>query len=255
MMKKAHVEYQGQRKTILSKDGINWVDEAGAAIDVQRVSWLPPASGSLVGLAVNTARHADEVEMELPENPVLYYKLPNTLIGHKDVIQRPEQIKWLTPQAELVVVIGKPAYRVTKADALGHVEGYTILNGVTAQDYVNKYYRPPVKAKSFDGTGPIGPWIVSADEVGNPDELVVTTRINDEVISIGSTADYKHSVADAITWISSFMTLRAGDMIAMGTPCALAELNEGDLVEIEIEKVGKLENTVVNEMMFYQLKK
>lgn len=251
-MKHARVLYQDQVIDITDNgDGV-WVSTRGVPVSIEACQWLPPGYGSLVGLAVNSIRHADECQVEIPKNPILYYKLPNTLTGHKCPALRPDNVQLYTPQAELVVVIGRKAHRIDKAEALNYIAGYSILNNFTAQDYVKGYYRPPVKAKNFDGSGALGPWIVSADRITRPNQLLVTTKVNDKVVSQGTTEEYVHSVADAITYISDFMTLLPGTMITMGSLGGLVNVIAGDRVQVKIKGVGKLTNTLVTPEAFYQ---
>ena len=250
-MQHARVLYQNQRIDITdNSDGV-WLSPRGVPVNTDVCQWLPTGYGSLIGLAVNSVRHADESQVEIPKNPILYFKLPNSLTGHKCPVLRPDDVAMYTPQAELVVVIGHKAHRIDKTEALNYVAGYTILNNFTAQDYVKGYYRPPVKAKNFDGSGALGPWMTSADQIANPDQLVISTRVNGKTVSEGTTEEYVHSVADAITYISDFMTLQPGTMITMGTVGGLANVKAGDKVQVKIKGIGKLTNTLVTPDEFY----
>lgn len=250
-MKNARILLDKTVIDVTSKNGEHWLADDCSVVDTTSASWLPPKCVQIIGIAVNSARHADECQINIPDNPILYFKLPNSLTGDKSLVQRPDDVHVYTPQAELVVEMGKEAHRVSKKDALNYVSGYTLLNNFTAQDFVKGYYRPPVKAKNYDGSGALGPWIVSKDEIENPDVLTVTTTVNGKIISSGSTADYKHSVADAIAYISNFMTLAPGSLITMGTIGGLINVDAGDEVTIEIEGIGSLTNTLVDTRAFY----
>ena len=250
-MKRARLLLDNSVVNITSEDAETWLADDGSVVDTDSAEWLPPKCAQIMGLAVNSARHGDECQVNIPDNPILYFKLPSSLTGNKNPVQRPDKVDFYTPQAELVVEIGKTAHRINKEDALDYVSGYTLLNNFTAQDFVKGYYRPPVKAKNFDGSGVLGPWIVSADDIKDPDALLVTTSVNGKVVSSGSTADYIHSVADAITYISDFMTLAPGTLITMGTVGGLVNVNAGDTVTIEIRGIGSLTNTLIDTETFY----
>ncbi|MET4692664.1 fumarylacetoacetate hydrolase family protein [Endozoicomonas lisbonensis] len=250
-MKRARILLNNTVVNVTSENGKLWLTDDSSVIDANSVEWLPPKSAQILGLAVNSARHGDECQVNIPDNPILYFKLPNSLTGDKSSVQRPDNVSFYTPQSELVVEIGKAAHRVRKEDALKYVSGYTILNNFTAQDFVKGYYRPPVKAKNYDGSGVLGPWIVSADDIENPDSLSVTTTVNGKVVSSGSTADYIHSVADAIAYISDFMTLAPGSLITMGTIGGLVNVEAGDEVTVEISGIGSVTNTLVDSRTFY----
>ncbi|WP_413113213.1 fumarylacetoacetate hydrolase family protein [Thaumasiovibrio sp. DFM-14] len=206
---------------------------------------------SVLGVAVNTDSHAKACELQLPKNPILYFKTPNTLVAHEAPVQKPDQVSFYTPQAELVVVIGEVIHRIEKEQAMEAVSGYTILNNFTAQEWVRGYYRPPVKAKNFDGSGALGPLVVAAEQIADPHDLAVTTKVNGEVISNDSTASYVHRIEEVIYWAASFLTLYPGDMIAMGCVSQLTPVNAGDVVEVTIDGIGTLRNTLVSEQQFY----
>ncbi len=250
-MKQARVLFQGQQQQVTQNEAGQWCMPSGQVLGTHELEFLPPAQGNILGVAVNTVRHAEECELELPQNPILYFKLANTLVGHGQPVQKPDQIDFYTPQAELVVVIGKDAHRIAPEQALEHVAGYTILNNFTAQEWVRGYYRPPVKAKNFDGSGALGPAIVPASLIANPNQLTVQTRVNGELLSQASTADYVHSVEQVIAWAASFMTLRAGDMITLGGLNPLVALQPGDQVDVSIEGIGSLSSPVVSQAEFY----
>ena len=250
-MKRARILINHAVVDVTSENGKLWLTDHGHVVDTSAAIWLPPTSAQIIGLAVNSARHADECQINIPDNPVLYFKLPNSLIGDKASVQRPDGVSLYTPQVELVVEIGTPAHRVSKENALNYVSGYSILNNFTAQDYVKGYYRPPVKAKNFDGSGVLGPWIISADEIDNPDALSVATTVNGKVVSSGSTADYLHSVADVIAYISDFMTLAPGSLITMGTIGGLVNVEAGDEVSVEISSIGSVTNRLIDTKAFY----
>jgi 5-oxopent-3-ene-1,2,5-tricarboxylate decarboxylase/2-hydroxyhepta-2,4-diene-1,7-dioate isomerase len=141
-------------------------------------------------------------------------------------------------------VIGKTGRRIAAVDAMQYVGGYTIVNDVTVRDFVTNMYRPPIKAKGFDTFGPIGPWVVEG-EIDDPNNLDVRTYVNGELRQHGNTRDLIFSIPQIIEYISEFMTVKPGDMILTGTPKGISHIYPGDIVRIEIEGVGALENPVV----------
>jgi 5-oxopent-3-ene-1,2,5-tricarboxylate decarboxylase/2-hydroxyhepta-2,4-diene-1,7-dioate isomerase len=147
-------------------------------------------------------------------------------------------------EGELVVVLGRACRNVTIEDALDYVGGYTIGNECTVRDFVGNYYRPPVKAKGFDTFGPLGPVLVSADEI-DPTNVTLRTYVNDELRQEGNTKNLRHSVAELIAYISEFKTLQRGDIIFTGTPEGISHVYAGDVMRVEIEGIGVLENEVI----------
>ncbi len=224
------------------------VVENGGVFDPGDVVWLPPvAPGSkMIGLALNYSDHAAELKLDLPPQPVLFNKNPNTLLGHRGEIVAPPNIEYMHYENELVVVIGQRCRRVKAEQALGVVQGYTIGNDVTIRDFVTNWYRPPVKAKNFDTFGPLGPWLVTADELPDPSALALRTYVNGELRQAGNTRDLIHTIPALIEYITDFMTLEPGDMIWTGTPKGIAHIVPGDSLRLEIEGIGALENRVVS---------
>jgi 5-oxopent-3-ene-1,2,5-tricarboxylate decarboxylase / 2-hydroxyhepta-2,4-diene-1,7-dioate isomerase len=225
------------------------VTDDGTRYDPAAVTWLPPvAPGSkMIGLALNYRDHAAELKLDLPPQPVLFNKNPNTLIGHQEQVVAPGGIEYMHYENELVVVIGQRCRRVSAAQALDRVQGYTIGNDITIRDFVTNWYRPPVKAKNWDTFGPLGPWLVTADEIPDPSGLDLRTFVNGDLRQTGNTRDLIHTIPALIEYISEFMTLEPGDMIWTGTPKGIAHIVPGDVLRLEIEGIGALQNTVVGE--------
>lgn len=213
------------------------------------VIWLPPVAhpGKAIGLALNYSDHAAELDLELPKVPVLFNKNPNTFIGHKGKVVAPGNIEYMHYENELVVVIGQRCRKVKAEQADQVIQGYTIGNDVTVRDFVTNFYRPPVKAKGFDTFGPIGPYLVTADEIPDNTNLSLRTYVNGELWQEGNTRNLIHSVAALIEYITDFMTLEPGDMIWTGTPKGISHIYPGDVMRLEIEGIGVLENEVVAE--------
>ncbi|HFQ94026.1 MAG TPA: 2-hydroxyhepta-2,4-diene-1,7-dioate isomerase [Anaerolineae bacterium] len=244
-MKTARFVYNGRIHRGEYRDGQLWA--GGAAYDPDDVTWLPPVAraGKAIGVALGYVDHARELNMELPDYPILFHKMPHTFIGHKARIIAPPDIEYMHYECELVAVIGRAARNAAAADALDYVAGYTIGNDVTVRDFVTNYYRPPIKAKGFDTFGPIGPWLVSADEI-DPANVGLRTYVNGELRQEGNTRHLRHSVAELIEYVTEFMTLEPGDMIWTGTPKGISHIYPGDRLRLEIDGIGALENVVAS---------
>ncbi len=223
-------------------------DSAGKSYPLGEVVWLPPSAPSkIVGLVLNYRDHANELGLDVSEDPVIFLKPPSSLIGNNCEIVYPEGAKYVHYEGELCVVIGVPARRVEADRAMEYVKGFTIANDVTVRDFITNTFRPPVKAKGFDTFCPCGPYVVTPEEAGDVSNLRIRTYVNGEVRQDGSTADLMRSVPDLVEYLSDFMTLLPGDMILTGTPKGISPIYPGDRVEIEIDRLGKLVSTVVAE--------
>jgi len=228
-------------------EGDYLVSEKGY-IKLENVKWLPPCDPSkIIGLALNFKEHAQEMNLETGKEPIIFLKPKNTLIGHLDNIIYPKGAKFVHYEGELAVIIGKKCRAVSKAKVFDYILGYTIANDVTARDYVTNIFRPPVKAKGFDTFLPLGPFIVTADEIGEEVKLEIITKVNGELKQKGNTSNFVHSIPDVISFLSEFMTLYPGDVILMGTPAGISPIKVGDIIEISIEKIGSLINGVIEE--------
>ncbi len=213
-------------------------------------SGLPFARpGKIVCVGLNYRDHAKESGMELPVRPLLFAKWASSLIGPGQPIVLPEQAKEVDYEAELGVLIGTRARRVSAADALGHVAGYVCANEVSARDiqFADGQW---TRGKSFDTFGPVGP-ITPAEEVPNPQVLGIRCLLNGDVVQDSSTAQMVFTVAEVIAFISDGITLEPGDLILTGTPPGVGlgrkppvYLADGDEVTIEIDGLGSLTNPV-----------
>lgn len=221
---------------------------AGAAIDERAVTWLPPIEPrTILALALNYGDHAAELNLGEPEQPALFPKFRNALVGHRGNIVRPRGIEFMHYETELAVVIGRSARRVSADDALGYVKGYTIANDLVVRDFVINHFRPPVKPKNFDTFLPLGPFVVGAHDVPDPQALTLRTYVNGELRQQGTTADMIHGVAQIIAYVTEFMTLQEDDVLLTGTPKGISHVNAGDVIRCEIDGIGVLENAVVAE--------
>ena len=214
-------------------------------IPLDQVVLLPPVAPSkIVCAALNYHAHAEEMGKSVPDEPVLFFKPPTSIIGAWQTIVLPPQSARVDYEGELAVVVGKPCRRISPAQASGFIFGYTCANDVTARDLQAKdglYGR----AKGFDTFCPIGPWIET--EVPAPSELTLITRVNGEMRQNGGTRDMIFSAWELLSFASSVMTLLPGDVILTGTPPGIGPLRPGDEVQVEISDVALLTNTVVAE--------
>lgn len=204
---------------------------------------LPPVQPSkIVCVGLNYIDHARELNMQIPTNPLLFLKPPSAVIGHLGKIIYPDKSKRVDYEAELAVIIGKRCKNVRANEAESVIMGYTCFNDVTARD-IQKEDIQWTRAKSFDTFAPVGPYI---SEPGlDVNDLRIKTRVNGELRQDSSTSNLIFNVPSLIEFISGIMTLEQGDIIATGTPPGVGELFVGDEVEVEIENIGTLKNSVV----------
>lgn len=211
------------------------------------------ASGTLLGVALNyqgllqqhLAAFNEPPYKQPPVKPVLFIKTPNTRNQHGQPVTYPSAVDRLQPGPALGVVIGKDASRISVENALAHVAGYTIVNEFSLPE--DSYYRPAVKAKCRDGFCSLGPELVPAAQVPNPQALGIRLLVNGELRQHNNTANCVRSVAQLIAEISEFMTLHAGDVLITGTPEGRVDVLPGDRVTVEIDGLGQLINTIVAE--------
>ena len=209
-----------------------------------------PRPDKILCVGYNYAGHVEKGARELPVFPNLFCKTVNTVIGHNQPIVIPPATAQADYEAELMAVIGKRTHQVSESEAQSCIAGYTIFNDVSARDY-QKRTSQLVLGKSFDTFGPMGPALVTPDEVPDPYNLEMELTVNGVPGQRVNTCDMIFSVPYLISYLSQVMTLEAGDVIATGTPSKLPEaaeqkrfLQAGDVVEITIEKLGTLRNTV-----------
>jgi len=232
--------------------------QRAAAIDthllpLNEVRLLAPVPDPLkiIAIGLNYMDHCREQNVAVPTSPLVFAKFPSSIIGPEEAIRYDpaltSQVDW---EAELGVIIGKRARRVTRTDALSFVFGYTPLNDVSARD-LQFSDRQWVRGKSLDTFCPIGPAIITADEIPDPQALHIVSRVNGVIMQNSSTSEMIFPVDELISFLSNAFTLEPGDIIATGTPDGVGVfrnpkvfLQNGDRVEIEIEKIGLLSNPV-----------
>lgn len=252
-MKRARVEHNGKVLDVIVNFEGELVTASGEVLAPQAVKWLCPVEnpGTIFALGLNYADHASELAFEPPKEPLVFLKGSNTLTGHLQPSYRPDDIEFMHYECELVAVIGKTGKNIKREEALDYVAGYTICNDYAIRDYLENYYRPNLRVKSRDSLCPIGPWMVDKEDIADVNNLALETRVNGELTQQGTTADMIFDIPFLIEYLSSFMTLNEGDLIATGTPKGLKDIQPGDVVSCSIAGIGTLENPVLSEKAFY----
>lgn len=212
----------------------------GRSYTFEEVDILPPVEPSkIVCIGLNYEDHAEETGKEIPERPKLFLKPPNTLAGHGDTIPLFEDKERIDYEAELGVVIGKQCRNVKKEVAMDNVMGFTCVNDLSNRDDQRKEQNW-VRGKAFDNAAPVGPAVVSPDEV--PEEAVIEAKVNGVVKQSSTIDDLVFTVSELIEEITHYLTLEPGDIISTGTPSGVGPISHGDRVEIKIEGIGSLVN-------------
>jgi 2-keto-4-pentenoate hydratase/2-oxohepta-3-ene-1,7-dioic acid hydratase in catechol pathway len=211
---------------------------------------VPVRPSKIIAIGRNYADHAKETGNEVPPAPIIFAKFPSSLIAHQETITWSEsittQVDW---EGELAVVIGKRARNVSEDEALNYVFGYTIADDVSARDLQLRIDSQWTRGKSLDTFCPVGPWIVTRDEITDPHNLSVKTKVNGKVRQDGNTKDFLFNIPTLISYCSRMFTLEPGDLLLTGTPPGVGEgmkpptyLKDGDVVSITIEGIGELSN-------------
>jgi len=225
-------------------------------VNLSEVKLLAPlrAPPKVVCMGLNYKAHAKEQGSSFPKEPIIFMKPRTAITGPDSPIVKPNFVKQLDYEGELAIVIGEKCKKVSVTDAKNKIFGYTVFNDVSARDiqFGDKQW---TRGKSFDTFAPIGPWVVSNDEIKDPQNLRIRTWVNGELRQDSSTRDMIFNVYEIVHHMSRVMTLEPGDLIATGTPAGVGVfmkpkpkfLKAGDVVEIEIESIGKLRNVVVEE--------
>jgi len=221
------------------------------ALDDVRLAPVIPHPDKVLCIGINYRSHARETGRDTAADPALFSRLDRTLLGHGAAMIRPANSKAFDFEGELAVIIGKPGRLITPDNALQHVAGYTCFNDGSVRDYQK---HSVTAGKNFDATGPLGPWMVTCDEIPDPTRLELTTRLNGQVVQHSRTDVLIHSIPTIIAYCSSFTTLAPGDVIATGTPEGVGArrtpplwMKPGDVVEVEVSGIGTLRNPVASE--------
>jgi 2-keto-4-pentenoate hydratase/2-oxohepta-3-ene-1,7-dioic acid hydratase in catechol pathway len=217
------------------------------------VRFLPaiPNPDKILCVGINYRSHAAETGRDISPKPSLFLRMTNTLVGHEGEMVRPKVSVHFDFEGELAVVIGRGGRHIAPEQALDHVAGYTCFVDGSVRDY-QKY--SVTSGKNFPGTGPLGPWIVTADEIPDPSRLTLVTRLNGTEMQRSGTDMLIHSVPDVIAFCSQWTELLPGDVIATGTPDGVGHrrnppvwMKAGDVLEVEISGIGTLRTRIVDE--------
>jgi len=207
-----------------------------------------------LGIGLNYRDHAEETGMPIPEVPIVFSKASGCVSGPNDPVLAPKDWKRMDYEVELAVIIGTRAKRVAKEDALGYVAGYCICNDVSERSLQKGGPGEWIKAKSYDTFGPLGPWLVTTDEISDPQNLDLSLDLNGERMQTGNTSTMIFGVADLVSYISQYMTLQPGDVITTGTPPGVGMarnprvfLKPGDEMVLRVAGLGEQHLTVVAE--------
>ncbi|MFD1361487.1 fumarylacetoacetate hydrolase family protein [Lentibacillus salinarum] len=239
-----------QAMDVMAFAAANNIDDNGYNRDDVYLATPVSSPSKIICVGKNYAAHAAEMQSDVPDYPVLFAKFANALVGPEDMIEKPDFVRKLDYEAELTVVIGKEASNIKREEALDYIAGYTIGNDSSARD-LQKRTPQWLQGKTLDRSTPIGPWVVTADEVGDPGQLSINAYVNGEVRQAATTEQLIFDVPFLIEFISSLITLKPGDLIMTGTPDGVGMgmdpqqfLKDGDHVTVEIDKIGQMANKV-----------
>ncbi|MDH7499731.1 MAG: fumarylacetoacetate hydrolase family protein [candidate division NC10 bacterium] len=240
---KGEVRYgllEGTKVRVLQGNPFDF-QETASTVSLEEVQILAPCDPSkIVCVGLNYRDHAEEIKAELPEEPHIFLKPPTALIGPGEAILLPSMSSRVDYEGELALVIKKRAKGVSRKEAPDYILGYTCFNDVTARDLVAKD-KGPLRAKIFDTFAALGPWIASDVD---PTSLAIRTYLNGELRQSSNTKNLIFDPFHLVSFISSVLTLLPGDVISTGTPSGIGSMRAGDLVEVEIEGIGRLSNPV-----------
>ncbi|WP_339911242.1 fumarylacetoacetate hydrolase family protein [Symmachiella dynata] len=233
------------------EDAVERASAAGEFVTGELLAPIP-RPGKVICIGLNYRDHAVESNAPIPEEPICFSKFSSSVIGPEETIELPAACKTVDYEAELVVVIGRGGRNISREDAFAHVAGYTVGNDVSARDW--QIGRPGgqwLLGKTPDTFAPIGPYVVTADQIENPSDLAISLRLNGETMQNSSTKELIFGVDEIIAHISQLFSLEPGDIIFTGTPPGVGMarkppvfLKEGDVTEVEIEGLGVLKNPV-----------
>ena len=219
-----------------------------------RIGPCVSGTGKFICIGLNYADHAAESGLKVPPEPIIFMKATSAICGPDDPILIPRGSVKTDWEVELAIVIGKPGKYIPEAQAMSHIAGYCVANDVSERAYQTERSGQWTKGKSCDSFGPIGPWLVTADEVPDPQNLPMWLKVNGQTMQNGSTATMVYGAAFLVSYLSQFFTLHPGDIISTGTPPGVGMgmkppryLTAGDVVELGIEGLGSQKQTCLQD--------
>jgi 2-keto-4-pentenoate hydratase/2-oxohepta-3-ene-1,7-dioic acid hydratase in catechol pathway len=246
-------------RALLAGDGIataaQAVRNATSDIPISQITWRPviPNPDKVVCVGLNYKAHVQEVGRKMEEQPVLFLRLPSSHVGHLQPIVRPKVSEQFDYEGELAVIVGRPGRHVAAAEALEHVAGYSIYNDGSVRDW-QRHTHQYTPGKNFADSGAFGPFMVTADEIPDPRKLRLTTRLNGQRVQDTLVDDLLFTIEHIVSYVSSFTPLTPGDVIVTGTPSGVGAarkpplwMKPGDVIEVSIDAIGTLRNSVVQE--------
>ncbi len=247
-MKHARVAYAGAIHQAVLEGNTKLRLKDGRIVGEDSVIWLPPVvPGIILALGLNYRDHARELKFAGGTEPLVFPKTVTSLVGHRGQTRRPAGVTFMHYECELAVVIGKTARAVARQNAYNFIAGYTVANDYAVRDYLENYYRPNMRVKSRDEATPLGPWLVDSADIPDPMNLRLTTTVNGRMTQQGCTNDMVFDIPAILEYVTGFMTLQPGDLILTGTPEGVVDVKPGDEVVTEIEGIGRLVNTIVED--------
>ena len=245
---------------LLRENGLDAARAAASSVradfPLSEVEFLPPITHpeKILCIGINYAnRNVDYGDQDVPQYPSMFFRTPGSLVAHDKPIVRPRESEQLDYEGEIALVIGRGGRRISQSEALGHVAGVTLCNEGTIRDWMRHGKFNVTQGKNWDASGSIGPWVVTTDEIDLTKPLHLTVKVNGELTQDDTTASMIKSFSELIAYISTFTSLKAGDVLITGTPVKLKRaepavwLKPGDTVEIAVPEIGVLRNTVVAE--------
>ncbi|WP_243055285.1 fumarylacetoacetate hydrolase family protein [Pseudomonas sp. BP01] len=246
--------YSDLRSVLESSDGLAELAALRDApvLSVKQVQWLPviPNPDKVLCVGLNYLKHIVETGREVPKHPTLFTRFASAQVGHDQPLIQPKASTAFDFEGELAIVIGKAGRHISKENALQHVAGYSLFNDGSIRDW-QRHTLQFTAGKNFVGSGSFGPWLVTKEEITDINSLVLETRLNGEVVQREGLDDLLFKIPELIEYISTFTELLPGDVIATGTPGGVGAfrtpplwMKPGDVVEVEVEGIGTLKNTV-----------
>ncbi|GAA3753861.1 fumarylacetoacetate hydrolase family protein [Terriglobus aquaticus] len=230
------------------------VDSLPIVAGTPRLGPCVAGTGKFICIGLNYSDHAAETGMQVPPEPIIFMKATSTIVGPNDDVEIPRNAQKTDWEVELGVVIGKPAKYVSEENALEHVAGYCVVNDISERHFQLERQGQWVKGKSHDTFGPVGPWLVTADEVPDPQQLALSLEVNGHTMQNGTTATMVYTVRYLVSYLSQFMTLQPGDIISTGTPPGVGMgqkpqpvyLKAGDTMTLRVQGLGEQRQHVID---------